>query len=155
MKYSFFTQKIMLTLLVLPLWCPQTLKSEAYVFSSALSFVSAGGLILGAFALKNDYKNLWATLEEQLIKDWIAKNNFNQYGEPQETAYPNGTPLKANQSSIDYIKNKYPKKPWFKGYKKMLKPVSGMPLAIPTMMVSGIVLLFTGKYLAQLAMNNK
>lgn len=155
MNLQIISKKLLLALLLLPLCYINPIKSEAYIFTSALSFVSAGGLIVGALVLKNSYKSLLTNLEEQLIQDWIAKNNLNHYGEPKDTVYSQGNPLSPNQSPVDYIKNIFPKKPWFEGYKKMIKPISGMPLTIPAMIVSGIILLGIGKYFAHLAWNKK
>jgi hypothetical protein len=152
MNFYSVNKKIFLALLLLPLSYSTTIKPEAHVFSAALSFISGAGLIFGGLCLKDNYKKLLSTLEEQLIQDWIAQNNLNQFGEPQETVYPTGNPLNQNQSRIDYIKNNHSKKPWFKGYKKLIKPISTTPLTVPIMIISGIGLLFAGKYFAQRAM---
>jgi len=55
--------------------------------------------------------------EKQQIQDWIATSGLNQYSDPQNTVYSNGTPLinpSTNQiiDQYDYIISKHPDRPW-------------------------------------------
>lgn len=56
--------------------------------------------------------------EAQCIDAWIARNNLNQYGDPQGTMYAGGTPLfdESTGTRIDrytYIKSRHPDAPWW------------------------------------------
>ncbi len=55
--------------------------------------------------------------EKALIESWLAENNYNEYGDPEDTAYIGGTPLfdESTGTYIDrytYLLEQYPEKPW-------------------------------------------
>ena len=57
--------------------------------------------------------------EEEQIQKWIAAENLNQYGDPEETIYAGGTPLfnelTGEQIDLyDYILERHPDRPWKK-----------------------------------------
>ena len=57
--------------------------------------------------------------EKKEIDAWILENNLNQYGDPEDTVYPGGTPLfnemtGENISKYEYIIKNHPDRPWDK-----------------------------------------
>ncbi|MGA2666525.1 MAG: hypothetical protein ABSE91_00335 [Patescibacteria group bacterium] len=54
--------------------------------------------------------------EDRQIDTWIAKNDLNPYGDPLNTVYSNGKPVKNNnpQTRYDFIIKMHPDKPWEK-----------------------------------------
>jgi hypothetical protein len=104
------------------------IKAETSVPSSLLlgagTAIGGGfGLLFGAACLESKINALLKTLEEKLIEQWIVQNNLNGYGEPKDTHYENGSPLYKYQTRLDYIKDKFIKKPWLKGYKSIFKRI--------------------------------
>lgn len=52
--------------------------------------------------------------ENRQINAWISANHLNKYGDPTNTAYSNGKPICSACSRYNYIKEKFPDKPWTK-----------------------------------------
>ena len=52
--------------------------------------------------------------ENRQIDTWLETNNLNKYGDPQNTAYSNGSPVCSTCDRYEYIKNTYSDKPWEK-----------------------------------------
>lgn len=55
--------------------------------------------------------------EKELIDQWIALNNLNEYGDPKGTMYTGGTPLFDEETGrtldrYQYILEKHPDRPW-------------------------------------------
>lgn len=55
--------------------------------------------------------------ESQRARQWLAEQNLNEFGDPLDTQYENGTPLFSEASGqympwADYILSRYPRRPW-------------------------------------------
>lgn len=70
-----------------------------------LAFLGLGGYLFVAPGLNK---------ENRQIDQWIAANNLNQYGDPQNTAYSNKKPCSTTIACYDFVKKMHPDKPWIK-----------------------------------------
>lgn len=122
---KFFNKKLLFALLFflgsfsLPLQSEFSYKAYQIPLVISGSFIAAIGI--GSGVVESKINSYLTQLENKLIDEWILHNNLNCYGESKESYYENGCPLAKNQTRLNYIKNKFTKKPWLKDYKSILK----------------------------------
>jgi len=99
-------------------------KNTALIVVGLLALLLAGWLVVGnepkaQLEKTGDRTGAISFEEQQLIEEWIFRNNLNQYGDIKDMVYMGGTPLfnERTGQSIDryeYILKRHSDRPWKK-----------------------------------------
>lgn len=143
--FSKFTKSFLLLLLLSSNSIMNSLKAETYYDSTALCFTLFLGLGFGMARLEDKIRIFEKFFSNKLIDAWIANNNLNNFGDSKDTQYE-ACPLAENETHYDFIKNKFPKAPWLKNYKPVIKTVKSLQSTIGNIFCGGMIMSLLGYF---------